>query len=115
MRSSRTPTLTGAIADHRFIAGPRDLHRIVMALAAGILHDTSLSGAPDWMDDVLADLAANHGRVLIHVGPEQPPETHALAHAMNETLGARGADSGIDRALRPDGEPAIATARRTCQ
>ena len=85
-----TPTLTGAIADHRFIAGPRDLHRIVMALAAGILHDTSLSGAPDWMDDVLADLAANHGRVLIHVGPEQPPETHALAHAMNETLGARG-------------------------
>ena len=85
-----TPTLTGAIADDRFIAGPRDLHRIVMALAAGILHDTSLSGAPDWMDDVLADLAANHGRVLIHVGPEQPPETHALAHAMNETLGARG-------------------------
>ena len=85
-----TPTLTGAIADDRFIAGPRELHRIVMALAAGILHDTSLSGAPDWMDDVLADLAANHGRVLIHVGPEQPPETHALAHAMNEALGARG-------------------------
>jgi MoCo/4Fe-4S cofactor protein with predicted Tat translocation signal len=85
-----TPTLTGAIADHRFIAGPRELHQIVMALAAGVLHDTSLSAAPDWMDDVIADLAANHGRVLIHVGPEQPPETHALAHAMNETLGARG-------------------------
>ena len=86
----QTPTLTGAIADHRFIAGPRELHQIVMALAAGVLHDTSLSAAPDWMDDVIADLAANHGRVLIHVGPEQPPETHALAHAMNEALGARG-------------------------
>ena len=85
-----TPTLTGAVADHRFIAGPRELHQIVMALAAGVLHDTSLSAAPDWMDDVIADLAANHGRVLIHVGPEQPPETHALAHAMNEALGARG-------------------------
>ncbi len=85
-----TPTLTGAIADHRFIAGPRELHRIVMALAAGVLHDTSLSAAPDWMDDVIADLAANYGRALIHVGPEQPPETHALAHAMNEALGARG-------------------------
>ena len=85
-----TPTLTGAIADHRFIAGPRELHQIVMALAAGVLHDTSLSAAPDWMDDVIADLAANYGRALIHVGPEQPPETHALAHAMNETLGARG-------------------------
>ena len=85
-----TPTLTGAIADHRFIAGPRELHQIVMALAAGVLHDTSLSAAPDWMDDVIADLAANYGRALIHVGPEQPPETHALAHAMNEALGARG-------------------------
>ena len=85
-----TPTLTGAIADHRFIAGPRELHQIVVALAAGVLHDTSLSAAPDWMDDVIADLAANYGRALIHVGPEQPPETHALAHAMNEALGARG-------------------------
>ncbi len=85
-----TPTLTGAIADHRFIAGPHELHQIVMALAAGVLHDTSLSAAPDWMDDVIADLAANYGRALIHVGPEQPPETHALAHAMNEALGARG-------------------------
>jgi molybdopterin-containing oxidoreductase family iron-sulfur binding subunit len=85
-----TPTLTGAIADHRFIAGPRELHQIVVALAAGVLHDTSLSAAPEWMDDVIADLAANYGRALIHVGPEQPPETHALAHAMNEALGARG-------------------------
>ena len=33
---------------------------------------------------------ANRGRALIHVGPDQPPETHALAHAMNERLGARG-------------------------
>jgi MoCo/4Fe-4S cofactor protein with predicted Tat translocation signal len=85
-----TPTLTGAIADHRFVAGPRELHQIVVALAAGVLHDTSLSAAPDWMDDVIADLAANHRRALIHVGPEQPPETHALAHAINEALGARG-------------------------
>ena len=36
-----TPTLTGSIADHRFVAGPQDLHRIVMALAAGISRETS--------------------------------------------------------------------------
>ena len=86
-----------------------------MALAAGVLQDTSLPDAPDWMDDVLADLAANYGRALIHVGPDQPPETHALAHAMNEALGARGQTSRIDRALDPDGEPATAIARRTCR
>ena len=32
-----TPTLTGVAADHRFVAGPRDLARIVPALAASVL------------------------------------------------------------------------------
>jgi anaerobic selenocysteine-containing dehydrogenase len=39
----------------------------------------------------VADLKAAHGRVLVHVGAAQPAELHALAHAMNEALGARGA------------------------
>src|ERR1700737_3835708 len=42
------------------------------------------------MREVIADLTANHGRALVHVGPDQPPETHALVHAINERLGARG-------------------------
>ena len=86
-----TPTLTGSVADHRFIAGPRELHQVVMALAAGILQGSPPSGAPDWVGKVIADLTANPGRALVHVGPDQPPETHALVHAINEKLGARGA------------------------
>ena len=35
-----TPTLTGSVADHRFIAGPRELHQVIMALAAGILQQS---------------------------------------------------------------------------
>ncbi|MGH7880753.1 MAG: 4Fe-4S dicluster domain-containing protein, partial [Candidatus Binataceae bacterium] len=85
-----TPTLTGAAADHRFIAGPRVLHQVIIALAAGILADSPLSAAPDWVAKVMADLTANRGRALVHAGPDQPPETHALVHAMNEALGARG-------------------------
>ena len=38
-----TPTLIGSVADHRFIAGPNELHRAVAALAAGILHDASVA------------------------------------------------------------------------
>ncbi|MGH7248101.1 MAG: 4Fe-4S dicluster domain-containing protein, partial [Pseudomonadota bacterium] len=85
-----TPTLTGSVADHRFIAGPRELHHIVMALTAGLLEDSPLSAAPDWVAKISADLMANRGRALVHAGPDQPAETHALVHAMNEALGARG-------------------------
>jgi molybdopterin-containing oxidoreductase family iron-sulfur binding subunit len=86
-----TPTLIGAVADHRFIAGPRELHQIVMALAAAILQGAPQSGAPEWVGKVANDLIANHGRALVHVGPAQPAEMHALVHAINEKLGARGA------------------------
>ena len=84
-----TPTLTGSVADHRFVVKARDLTSIVMALAAGVL---GVKGpeAPAWLTTIIADLKANTGRALIHVGPDQTPEIHALAHAMNEGLGGRG-------------------------
>ncbi len=85
-----TPTLIGSVADHRFIAGPHELHQAVMALAAGILDGSPMSGPPDWAGQVIRDLNANRGHALVHIGPDQPPETHALVHAMNEKLGARG-------------------------
>jgi len=86
-----TPTLTGSVADHRFIAGPRDLHRITTALAAAILEGSTQPGVPGWVALLVADLLANPGRTLVHVGPDQPAETHSLVHAINEKLGARGA------------------------
>src|SRR5665213_3627881 len=86
-----TPTLTGSVADHRFIAGPRELHQVMMALAAGILQQSPPSAAPDWVGKVVEDLAANPGRALVHLGPDQPAETHALVHAINAKLGAPGA------------------------
>jgi MoCo/4Fe-4S cofactor protein with predicted Tat translocation signal len=85
-----TPTLLGSVADHRFIAGPGELQRIVAALAAGILQNAPLGTAPGWVSAVISDLQAAHGRALVHVGPEQPAALHALAHALNAALGARG-------------------------
>jgi molybdopterin-containing oxidoreductase family iron-sulfur binding subunit len=86
-----TPTLIGSVADHRFIAEPDELQRIVGALAAGILENAPSASMPDWVGAVIDDLKAAHGRALVHVGADQPPEIHALAHAMNEALGGRGA------------------------
>jgi MoCo/4Fe-4S cofactor protein with predicted Tat translocation signal len=115
-----TPTLVGAVADHRFMVGPRELPAIVAGLAAAVLQGAaasragelaggtsssgsaglgsgsssapgSSSGLPAWVAKIASDLMTHPGRVLVHVGPDQPPEVHALAHAMNEKLGARGA------------------------
>ena len=86
-----TPTLIGSVADHRFVAEARDLPRILAALAGGVLRNEPVSSAPAWVEAVIADLKAAHGRALVHVGPDQPAGTHALVHAMNEALGGRGA------------------------
>ena len=103
-----TPTLIGSVADHRFIAGPKELRQVVMELAAVILQSASDSAAPDWVSKVAKDLTANQGRALVHIGPDQPAEMHALVHAINEKLGARGATLDLIEpvAHRPVGEGA---------
>ncbi len=85
-----TPTLTGVAADHRFIAGPRDLARIVPALAASVRGGEHPADIPGWFAPLVADLKAAHGRSFIHAGPNQPAPVHTLVHAMNEALGNRG-------------------------
>ena len=86
-----TPTLIGSVADHRFIAGPKELHQAMLALAGAILQSSANTEAPAWVGKVAKDLVQNQGRALVHVGPDQPAEMHALVHAINEKLGARGA------------------------
>jgi molybdopterin-containing oxidoreductase family iron-sulfur binding subunit len=86
-----TPTLIGSVADHRFIAAPAELHRLVSIIAAGILQDQPPPpDAPRWMPALIADLKSARGRALIHVGADQPTELHTLTHAMNEALAGRG-------------------------
>jgi MoCo/4Fe-4S cofactor protein with predicted Tat translocation signal len=85
-----TPTLTGVAADHRFIAGPRDLARIVSALAASVRGEEHAADMPGWFAPLIADLKATRGRSFIHAGPNQPAPVHALVHATNEALGGRG-------------------------
>ncbi len=86
-----TPTLIGATADHRFIAGPGEMHAILVALAASVLQDAAPADAPAWLGPVIDDLRAARGRAFVHAGPDQPAQAHALIHAINEALGGRGA------------------------
>lgn len=87
-------TLTGAQADHRLRlraadvqAFAADLAREVAALPQGL----KILGQSDKFIAALAkDLLAHKGRSLVLAGPRQPAIVHALAAAINHTLGNIG-------------------------
>lgn len=88
-----TMTLTGAKADHRIAVKPSQMTEVAKAVAAAL----GVSGATstytekaDWIAAMAKDLQAFRGRSLVVPGNNQPPVVHALAHAMNATLGNVG-------------------------
>ncbi|MEZ6145324.1 MAG: TAT-variant-translocated molybdopterin oxidoreductase [Planctomycetaceae bacterium] len=96
-----SPTLTGAKADQRLIAGPGVMLSVLTAVAKrleAIDATTETDGAPltaaqtVWIDEVVAELrtASDHRSAVVAVGTSQPPHIHALAHAINVKLGAVG-------------------------
>jgi Fe-S-cluster-containing dehydrogenase component len=101
-------TVTGMAADHRLRVRTRDVRAVATALLGALLAGPSPPGAnsareaaralaPDahgshgphdmWINAVARDLRAHAGASLVVAGDAQPPEVHALAHAMNTLLG----------------------------
>ncbi|HEY7292406.1 MAG TPA: TAT-variant-translocated molybdopterin oxidoreductase [Vicinamibacterales bacterium] len=92
------PTSTGSKADHRLPLRPSHVRTFALAVAArvgvaGLPTDQSLPTQipAKFVEAVAKDLAAHRGRCLVVAGETQPPEVHALAHAMNHALGNVGA------------------------
>ena len=91
-----TPTLTGAYADHRLAVRSSRIASVALAIARALgmpmgAQPLGLSAsASRWIEVCANDLRQNQGRSLIVVGDAQPPEVHALAHAMNQLLGSLG-------------------------
>lgn len=92
-----TPTLTGAMADHRLPAAARDVAHAARALAAALGVEGAPAADPNrpagreaWLAALAADLKAHRGKSLVLVGDGQPPEVHALGHAINAALGNIG-------------------------
>jgi MoCo/4Fe-4S cofactor protein with predicted Tat translocation signal len=96
-----TPTLTGAAADHRWALDSSG----VLAVAAAIAQELGVpvdqvparpaSVSSEAIQAIVDDLKsyrlrAGDGAPLVVAGPWQPPEVHALVHAMNVKLGAVG-------------------------
>jgi molybdopterin-containing oxidoreductase family iron-sulfur binding subunit len=92
-----TPTITGAMADHRMPLRPGDVERFAIGIAeslglAGLPEHRSLGQLPgsSWFEAVSKDLKNHRGASLIIPGEHQPPAIHALVHAMNQALGNAG-------------------------
>ena len=92
-----SPSLTGAQAEHRLSVRASEVEGLARAIAAaaGIPVTGGTKDHADWVAPMVKDLkrAAGAGGALVIAGESQPPSVHALAHALNESLGAaaRGA------------------------
>ncbi|PIE24306.1 MAG: molybdopterin oxidoreductase [Planctomycetota bacterium] len=86
---------TGGTADHRLPLRSEHMHAFLLAL------ESLATGGPGKLEGVLAepkykrflealgkDLAAHKGSSVVIVGECQPPAVHAIAHRLNQKLGA---------------------------
>ena len=88
-----TPSITGAMADHRLPIRSGEVEGFARALgqALGLPIQNTTSVVPDsWLKASARDLQAHRGSSLVLAGPTQPPAVHALAHAINTALGNAG-------------------------
>ncbi len=93
-----SPSSTGSIADHRLGLDTGSIEALAAAIAArlGVAPGftsgapADWAGSPEWLDAVVDDLAAHRGTSAVIVGAHQSASLHALAHAINETLGNVG-------------------------
>jgi MoCo/4Fe-4S cofactor protein with predicted Tat translocation signal len=83
--AENSPSITGGMADHRF----RMTSAAVADFAAAIAKGDPGTASPE-VRAVLKDLEAHRGAGIVIAGEYQPPAIHAIAHAMNQTLGNTG-------------------------
>ncbi len=100
-----TPTLTGAMADHRLALRPGDVLNFAIEIAKELqVFETlgispadiglesvssSPSSEPEWrtyLQAVVKDLKRQRGSGLVVASEQQPPIVHFLAHAINSVL-----------------------------
>jgi Fe-S-cluster-containing dehydrogenase component len=86
-----TPSSTGVKADHRLPVRATEVFEVAKLIGErrqgqhGPARDAS-----DFAVAAYADLVSHRGAGVVIVGDHQPPEVHALAHAMNAALGNVG-------------------------
>jgi molybdopterin-containing oxidoreductase family iron-sulfur binding subunit len=87
------PTSTGFKADHRISVRPSEVEQYARALATqlGVGAGGNVRSEHQQMLTAIAkELQAHRGTAVVIPGEDQPGVVHALAHAINEAIGAVG-------------------------
>src|ERR1700680_1082344 len=85
------PSPTGGMADHRFVVRASEVQAWAWELAAALgVGGAQGQGRFKETTAVARDLQAHKGACVVIAGDHQPPDVHALAHAMNQALGNAG-------------------------
>ncbi len=88
-----TPTNTSGKADHRLPVRASEVEQLTRAIAAALGAGSGGTPKPEhqkFVAAVVKDLQAHKGAAVVIPGDNQPPAVHALAHAINQALGAHG-------------------------
>jgi MoCo/4Fe-4S cofactor protein with predicted Tat translocation signal len=93
-----TPSSTGAKADHRLPSRAAEIESFTRSLVDHLNNKLVLGAEATsnqrslflFAEALGSDLIRHHGSSVIIPGDHQPPAVHALAHAMNATLGNVG-------------------------
>jgi len=90
-----TPTSTGAKADHRLPVPSIKVEVFARALGSMLGMNTGGDGVLNseqakYLAAIARDLQNHRGSSVVIAGDHQPPAVHALAHAINQTLGNIG-------------------------
>jgi len=106
-----TYTVTGTMADHRLRLPASQIGAFLLAVARELqttlklnlptLPDPGMAFPEKWVKAVANDLAQHWNKAFVIVGHRQPAWVHALAHAVNSTLGAHVFDNGDVTGIPP--------------
>ena len=96
-------SLTGANAEHRLRARGSDVRQFAQDLLVGLTTPpTGEEPRAKFLRAAAADLKAAGAEGLVVAGPRQPAVVHALAHQINQAIGANGRTVTFTAAPRPD-------------
>ena len=80
-----SPSVTGGMADHRFRITSGSVFEFAASIAQG-----DAAGRSAEVRAALKDLEAHRGTSIVIAGEHQPPQVHAIVHAINQKLGNAG-------------------------